>query len=60
MKYAREFVVSAVVGGLFVIVPVYLAVLAAAQGHEDRRGLVRPFTALLPDSGRGPMLDAPR
>ena len=41
MKYAREFVVSAIVGGLFVIVPVYLA-------------------ALLPDSGRGTLLDGPK
>ena len=30
MKYAREFLVSTVVGGLFVVVPVYLAVLLMA------------------------------
>jgi hypothetical protein len=27
MKYAREFVVNAVVGGLLVLLPIYLAVL---------------------------------
>ena len=49
MKYAREFVVSAVVGGLFIIVPVYLAVLLLLKGMKTVAGLVRPFTALLPD-----------
>lgn len=49
MKYAREFVVSAIVGGLFVIVPVYLAILLLLKGMKTVAGLVRPFTALLPD-----------
>ena len=49
MKYAREVVVSSVVGGLFVIVPVYLAVLLLLKGMKTVAGLVRPFTALLPD-----------
>ncbi len=49
MKYAREFVVSAIVGGLFVIVPVYLAALLLLKGMKTVAGLVRPFTALLPD-----------
>ncbi len=50
MKFAREFVVSTVVGGLFVVVPVYLAVLLLVKGMKSVAGLVRPFAALLPDS----------
>lgn len=49
MKYAREFVMSTIVGGLFVVVPVYLAVLLLLKGMKTVAGLVRPFTALLPD-----------
>ena len=49
MKYAREFVVSTVVGGMFVVVPVYLAVLLLLKGMRTVGTLVRPFTALLPD-----------
>jgi uncharacterized membrane protein len=49
MKYAREFLVSTVVGGLFVVVPVYLAVLLLLKGMKSAGTLVRPFAALLPD-----------
>jgi uncharacterized membrane protein len=49
MKYAREFLVSTVVGGLFVVVPVYLAVLLLLKGMKSAATLVRPFAALLPD-----------
>jgi uncharacterized membrane protein len=49
MRYAREFVTSTVVGGLFVIVPVYLAVLLLLKGMKSVGTLVRPFAALLPD-----------
>jgi len=49
MKYAREFVVSTVVGGLFVVVPVYLAILLLLKGMRTAAGLIRPFAALLPD-----------
>lgn len=48
MKFAREFLVSTVVGGLFVVVPVYLAVLLLLKGMKSVAGLVRPFSALLP------------
>jgi uncharacterized membrane protein len=48
MKFAREFLVSTVVGGLFVVVPVYLAVLLLLKGMKSVAGLVRPFAALLP------------
>jgi uncharacterized membrane protein len=49
MRYAREFVTSTLVGGLLIVVPVYLAVLLLLQGMKSVAGLVRPFTALLPD-----------
>jgi uncharacterized membrane protein len=49
MKVVREFLVSTVVGGLFIVVPVYLAVLLLLKGMKSVTGLVRPFAALLPD-----------
>ena len=49
MRYAREFITSTVVGGLFIVVPVYLAVLLLLKGMKSVAGLVRPFAALVPD-----------
>ena len=49
MKYAREFVMSTLVGGLLIVVPVYLAVLLLLKGMKSAAGLVRPVAALLPD-----------
>jgi uncharacterized membrane protein len=49
MKYAREFITSTVVGGLFVVVPVYLAALLLLKGMKSVGALVRPFAALVPD-----------
>ena len=49
MKYAREFVTSTLVGGLFVVVPVYLAVLLLLKGMKSVASLVRPFAVLVPD-----------
>jgi uncharacterized membrane protein len=49
MKFAREFVTSTVVGGLFIVVPVYLAVLLLLKGMQSAAKLVRPIAALLPD-----------
>jgi uncharacterized membrane protein len=49
MKYAREFITSTVVGGLFVVVPVYLAVLLLLKGMKSVGSLVRPVAALIPD-----------
>ena len=49
MKYAREFVVSTVVGGLFIVVPVYLAVLLLLKGMQSVGNLVRPIAAMVPD-----------
>jgi len=49
MKYVREFVMSTLVGGLLIVVPVYLAVLLLLKGMKSVGGLVRPIAALLPD-----------
>ena len=49
MKVAREFLTSTVVGGVFVVVPVYLAILLLLKGMQSVAGLVRPVAALLPD-----------
>ena len=49
MRYAREFITSTVVGGLLIVVPVYLAVLLLLKGMQSVGSLVRPFTALLPE-----------
>ena len=49
MKYAREFIVNAVVGGLLVLLPIYLAVLVLLKGMQSVVGLLRPIAALVPD-----------
>lgn len=49
MKFAREFVTSTVIGGVFVVVPVYLAILLLLKGMKSAAGLVHPVAALLPD-----------
>ena len=49
MKYAREFITSTVVGGLFIVVPVYLAVVLLLKGMKSAASLVRPVAALVPD-----------
>jgi uncharacterized membrane protein len=49
MKYAREFITSTIVGGLFIVVPVYLAVLLLLKGMKSVGGLVRPIAVLIPD-----------
>ena len=50
MKYARELITSTVVGGLLVVVPVYLAILLLLKGMQSVGTLVRPIAALLPGS----------
>jgi len=49
MKVAREFVTNTVVGGVFIVVPVYLAILLLLKGMQSAVRLVRPVAALLPD-----------
>ena len=48
MKYIREFIVRTVVGGVFVVVPAYLAFLLLLKGMQSVAGLVRPVAALMP------------
>jgi uncharacterized membrane protein len=48
MKYAWAFVKNTVVGGLLIVVPLYLAVLLLLKAMKSVMGLVRPFAQLLP------------
>jgi len=50
MKRTREYIVSAFVSGLLVVVPVYLAILLLLKATHSVMGLVRPFVSLLPES----------
>jgi uncharacterized membrane protein len=50
MKHAREFFVNTLVGGLLVVVPIYLAVLLLLKAMKSVVGLVQPFAKLLPAS----------
>ena len=49
MKKSLVFVARAMLSGLLVLVPVYLAVLVLLKGMKSVAGLVRPFALLLPD-----------
>ena len=49
MRKVREFVVSAFVGGLLVVVPIYLSALLLLKAMRSLVGLVRPFAVMLPD-----------
>ena len=49
MKVVREFVTNTLIGGVFVVVPLYLAVLLLLKGMQTAARLVRPFAALLPE-----------
>ena len=49
MKQAVVAVSKAVIRGLLIVVPVYLAILLLLKGMKSVANLVRPFTALLPD-----------
>ncbi len=48
MKFAREFLTSTLVGGLLVVLPIYLTVLVLLKGMQSAAALVRPFTTLVP------------
>ena len=50
MKEAGQFVVSSLVRGLLVVVPVYLSVLLLLKGMQSVVGLTRPLAMLLPAS----------
>lgn len=49
MNKPLGFVTKRVIGGLLVVVPIYLAVLVLLKGMKSVGQLVRPFTQLLPD-----------
>ena len=49
MKKFGEFVVRALVAGLLILVPLYLAVLLLLKAMQSVVGLVKPFAMLLPD-----------
>jgi len=49
MKAVREFVVSTLVGGIFIVVPVYLAIVLLLKGMQSAGRLVKPFAAMVPD-----------
>ena len=48
MKQFSEFVVSAFVGGLLLVVPIYLAVLLLLKAMQSVVALVRPLAMVLP------------
>jgi uncharacterized membrane protein len=50
MRRIRQFVVGAFVGGLLVVVPIYLSALLLLKAMQSLAGLVRPFAMLLPAS----------
>jgi uncharacterized membrane protein len=50
MRLAREFVKHSIVGGLFVLLPIYLALLLLLKAMQTAAGFVRPFVQLLPES----------
>jgi len=49
MKVVRQFLVNALVGGVLVVLPIYLAVLVLLKGAQSVGKLIRPFTMLLPE-----------
>ena len=49
MKSLRSFVWSTIVGGLFIVVPLYLTVLLLLKGMKSVAGLVRPISAMFPE-----------
>ena len=49
MKFVRELAVNAVIGGLLVLLPLYLAALLLLKALQTLVAVVRPVAALLPD-----------
>ncbi len=48
MKFARDFLANVLVGGLLIVLPLYLAVLVLLKGIKSAAVLLRPLTVLLP------------
>jgi len=49
MKATREFLVNTLVGGVLILLPVYLAVLLLLKGVKSLVGLLQPIVKMLPD-----------
>jgi hypothetical protein len=47
MKFVREFLQNALIGGVLVVLPIYLALVVLLKGVQSVVPLVRPFTMLL-------------
>jgi len=50
MKPALTFATRAIITGLLVVVPIYLAVLLVLKGMKSVVGFVRPIALLLPNT----------
>jgi uncharacterized membrane protein len=48
MKFAREFLANTLVGGVLIVLPIYLTVLVLLKGMQSVAALVRPLAMLLP------------
>jgi len=49
MKFLRRFLANALIGGVLVVLPVYLAVLLLLKAAQSAANLIRPLTLLLPE-----------
>lgn len=49
MKSARNFVINALIGGLLVVLPIYLAILLLLKAMQSVAGLVRPIARMFPE-----------
>jgi uncharacterized membrane protein len=49
VKAIRDFVINAVIGGVLIVAPIYLAVLLLLKGVQSVVGLVKPIAVLLPE-----------
>lgn len=49
MRSVKEYILSTLVGGVLVVVPVYLALLLLLKAMQSLAGLVRPIAMMLPD-----------
>ena len=49
MKHVTDFIAKSLVGGLLIVLPVYLSVLLLLKAMQGVAGLVRPIARLLPE-----------
>ena len=49
MKFVHEFLQNTLLGGVLIVLPIYLALVVLLKGMQSVVPLVRPFTMLLPD-----------